>query len=88
LNNQLELKVAPTPILEPENRIITLKLTGMNRSRGGYWAGKKEKLLKRYKTLTEKDLSFNLGSEDEMIETLSYKLGKTRQELLSIIVML
>jgi hypothetical protein len=40
----------------------------MKRSAGGYWESKKEKLLKRYKNLTERDLRFNLGSEDEMIE--------------------
>ena len=60
----------------------------MNTGRRGYWADKKEKLLRRYKNLTEKDLHFNLGQEEEMIEILSFKLGKTRQELLSIIVML
>ncbi len=58
----------------------------MNRSRGGYWADKKGKLLKRYKNLTEKDLNFDLGGEGAMIEMLSYKLGKSRQELLSIII--
>jgi hypothetical protein len=52
----------------------------------GYWNDKKEKLLKKYKILTERDLRFILGKEDEMIEILSSKLGKSRQELLSIIV--
>jgi hypothetical protein len=60
----------------------------MRPGRKGYWEDKKEKLLKRYSNLTNKDLSFNLGQEDEMIETLSSKLGKTRQELLSIIIAL
>jgi hypothetical protein len=54
----------------------------------GYWNNKKEKLLKKYKNLTERDLRFYLGREDEMIEILSFKLGKTRQELLNIIVTL
>ena len=52
----------------------------------GYWKDKKEKLLKRYKNLTEKDLRFDLGNEREMLEILSGKLGKTDQELLSIII--
>ena len=60
----------------------------MRRNAGGYWEDKKGKLLKRYKNLTERDLRFNLGSEDEMIEILSFKLGKSRQELLSIIITL
>ena len=65
-----------------------LKRQIMRRNSGGYWEEKKEKLLKRYKNLTDRDLRFNLGKEDEMMETLSYKLGKTRQELLSLIVTL
>jgi hypothetical protein len=60
----------------------------MRRDTFGYWRDKKEKLLKRYKNLSERDLRFNLGREEEMIEVLSYKLGKTRQELLNIIVTL
>lgn len=53
-----------------------------------YWNDKKEKLLKKYKNLTERDLRFNLGREEEMIGILTNKLGKSRQELLSIIVTL
>jgi hypothetical protein len=60
----------------------------MRRNSGGYWEEKKEKLLKKYKNLTDRDLRFNLGMEEEMIEILSYKLGKSRQELLHIIISL
>ena len=52
----------------------------------GYWKDKKEKLLKKYTNLTDKDLCFDLGKEKEMLEILGYKLGKTDQELLTIIV--
>lgn len=54
----------------------------------GYWEDKKGKLLKRYKTLTDKDLRFDEGKEEEMIKILAYKLGKTKQELLNIIITL
>jgi hypothetical protein len=54
----------------------------------GYWKDKKEKLLKKYKNLTEEDLKFNEGKEKEMIETVGSKLGKTMKELLSIIITL
>ena len=54
----------------------------------GYWKEKKGKLLKRYKTLTDKDLRFDEGKEEEMIKILARKLGKTKQELLSIIITL
>jgi hypothetical protein len=60
----------------------------MRRITGGYWDTKKAKLLKKFKNLTDKDLDFNEGNETEMMETLSSKLGKTKQELLKLIVML
>jgi hypothetical protein len=53
-----------------------------------YWNDKKEKLLKKYKNLTDRDLRFILGREEEMIGILSNKLGKSTQELLSIIITL
>ena len=54
----------------------------------GYWKDKKGKLLKKYKTLTDKDLRFDEGKEEEMIKILAYKLGKTEQELLNLIISL
>jgi hypothetical protein len=54
----------------------------------GYWNYKKEKLKEKFEILTEKDLSYNEGKEKEMIELLGYKLGKTKQELLNIIIAL
>ncbi len=54
----------------------------------GYWKYKKGKLLKKYKTLSDRDLRFIEGKEEEMINILSLKLGKTRQELLNIIITL
>ena len=52
----------------------------------GFWDRKKIKLRKRYPLLEEKDLSYREGNEKEMIEMLGFKLGKSPQELLSIIV--
>ena len=60
----------------------------MNTKVTGYWNIKKEKLKQKYNILSDKDLCFSEGKEKEMIETLSYKLGKTMQELLNIIVAL
>jgi hypothetical protein len=54
----------------------------------GYWNEKKEKLKSKYEILTDSDLCFNEGKEKEMIELLGYKLGKTKQELISVIVAL
>lgn len=50
-----------------------------------YWNKKKEKLKTRYQTLTDEDLCCKEGKEDEMIEMLGSKLGKSKQELLTII---
>lgn len=54
----------------------------------GYWDEKKEKLKQKYPDITDKDLFYCEGKEKIMLEILSYKLGKTEQELLSIIVAL
>ena len=62
------------------------KSGSMNTKAIGYWNIKKEKLKKKFEILNDKDLSFSEGKEKEMIEMLGYKLGKTTQELLDIIV--
>jgi uncharacterized protein YjbJ (UPF0337 family) len=53
-----------------------------------FWNKKKAKLKQKFENLTDKDLSFIEGKEKEMIEMLGYKLGKTKQELLNIIITL
>jgi hypothetical protein len=50
------------------------------------WNEKKGKLRQKFLILSDKDLHFSEGKENEMIEKLGYKLGKTKKELLSIIV--
>lgn len=57
----------------------------MNTNVIGYWNGMKEKLKQIYPTISDEDLNFHEGKEKEMIEMLGYKLGKTREELNSII---
>ena len=52
----------------------------------GYWNGKKVKLRQKYPFLTDEDLRFQLGKEQEMIEMLGYKMGLSKQALLEIIV--
>jgi hypothetical protein len=52
----------------------------------GYWDQKKEKLKEKFPIITDEDLQFNEGKEKEMIEMLGYKLGKSKQELLNILV--
>mgnify|MGYP001247202164 FL=1 len=42
----------------------------------------------KYENLSDRDLWFSEGKEKEMIEMLAYKLGKTKEELLNIIVAL
>jgi hypothetical protein len=54
----------------------------------GYWNKKKERLKRRFPIITDKDLQYQEGKEKEMIEMLGYKLGKSEQELLYIIVAL
>jgi hypothetical protein len=60
----------------------------MNSNVVGYWNEKKEKLKKRYPHITEEDLNYREGKEQEMIEILGYKLGLSKQELLNVIITL
>jgi hypothetical protein len=58
----------------------------MNTIVAGYWEQKKEKLKQKFPNITEEDLLYREGKEKEMIEMLGNKLGKSKQELLNIIV--
>jgi uncharacterized protein YjbJ (UPF0337 family) len=60
----------------------------MNNNVTGYWEQKKEKIKQRYPFITDQDLIYNEGKEEVMIEMLGNKLGKSKQELLTIIVAL
>jgi len=60
----------------------------MKLNNGGYWETRKQKLLKKFENLTQRDLDFKLGEENTMIAVLSEKLGKSKQEMLKLIIML
>jgi hypothetical protein len=57
----------------------------MKPNKGGYW---KEKLLKKFENLSRRDLDFKEGEENVMLALLSEKIGKSKQELLKLIIML
>lgn len=58
----------------------------MNNNVIGYWDKKKEKLKVKFPLITDEDLRYQEGKEKEMIEMLGNKLGKSKLELLNIIV--
>ncbi|MGD0755669.1 MAG: general stress protein CsbD [Bacteroidales bacterium] len=58
----------------------------MNTAMIGYWEKKKEKLKERFPVITDEDLRYREGKEKEMIEMLGNKLGKSKLELIDIIV--
>lgn len=51
----------------------------------GYWNSKKEKIRQKYPEISDDDLSFIEGKEKIMIELLENKLGKSKEELRTII---
>jgi hypothetical protein len=57
----------------------------MNTSEIGYWNEKKVKLKEKYQIISDEDLHYLDGKEQEMMELLGYKLGKTKEELRNII---
>lgn len=58
----------------------------MKKGRSGFKTEQKEKFKLKFPVITDKDLGYIEGKEREMIEMLGFKLGKTNQELLGIIV--
>lgn len=51
----------------------------------GNWNEIKGKLKERYAILTEDDLTYEEGKEEQMLGNLQEKLGKTKQEVKDII---
>jgi uncharacterized protein YjbJ (UPF0337 family) len=51
----------------------------------GNWNVQKGKLMQKFAMLTYQDLMFVDGKKEEMLGRLQIKLGKTKEELLSII---
>ena len=51
----------------------------------GNWEEQKGKLKQKFAMLTNNDLLFEEGKKEEMLGRLQIKLGKTREELQSII---
>jgi uncharacterized protein YjbJ (UPF0337 family) len=47
----------------------------------GNWNEQKGKLKQKYAFLTDDDLMFQEGREDEMLGKIQIKLGKTKEEL-------
>ena len=54
----------------------------------GYWNLRKIKLKEKFSNITDEDLNFHEDKEKEMIELLSYKLGKTKEQFMEIILAL
>ena len=50
------------------------------------WNRKKDKIKQKFAGITDKDLFFEFGREDEMVKNLMTKLGKTDEEILRIII--
>ena len=48
------------------------------------WKEQKAKLMAQYDNLNDSDLQFEDGKKDVMMERLQKKLGKTKEELASI----
>ncbi|MBK8483831.1 MAG: CsbD family protein [Saprospiraceae bacterium] len=51
----------------------------------GKWNEQKGKLKQKFAILTDNDLMFEEGNRDEMLGKIQLKLGKTKEELLSIL---
>jgi uncharacterized protein YjbJ (UPF0337 family) len=65
-----------------KNRGITLNFRDMNKQEmKGSWNEMKGKLKQKYGELTDDDLTYAEGKEDELYGRLQQKLGKTKEEV-------
>jgi uncharacterized protein YjbJ (UPF0337 family) len=65
---------------------FTHKINKMNTTEiKGNWNEQKGKLKQQFATLTDDDLMFEEGKKDEMLGRIQQKLGKTKEELHTII---
>ena len=51
----------------------------------GNWNEQKGKLMKKFAILTDNDLMFKEGKEEEMLGKIQIKLGKTKEEFQKIV---
>ncbi|MBL0267825.1 MAG: general stress protein CsbD [Chitinophagaceae bacterium] len=51
----------------------------------GNWKRQKERLKQKFDSLTDDDLFFEAGEEEQMMKKLEQKLGKTKKEIQQII---
>ena len=51
----------------------------------GNWDVQSQELKKKYSTLTDSDLKFETGKEEELLKRVETKLGKKREEVIRIL---
>ena len=62
--------------------VLSAKQGGMNKLQiKGNWNEIKGKLKQKYAQLTDDDLTFAEGKEDELLGRLQQRLGKTKEEI-------
>ncbi len=62
--------------------VVNKKINHMNKQEvKGNWNEQKGKLKQKFATLTDNDLMYEEGKQDEMYGKLQKKLGKTKEEL-------
>ena len=57
----------------------------MNANMLGYWDKKKIKIKQKYKFISDTDLLMRERKEKELLEIMGHKLGKTKEEMTTLI---
>lgn len=73
-------KVKPCLEFKTYSKALSMEIVNV-----GYWNEKKEKLKEKFPIISDQDLCFFNGKEQEMMEMLEYKLRITKDELRRII---
>lgn len=67
------------------NTYIMTQVTETPTPENAVWENQKTKLKAKFTHLTDADLNFESGKKDEMLQKVQTKLGKTKDELSSIL---
>jgi uncharacterized protein YjbJ (UPF0337 family) len=87
VTNLIEVKMSntlPTPV-SAEAAETTVPVATTPATPKGNWNEQKGKLKAQFSTLTDSDLHYENGKKDEMFSKIQVKIGKTKEELDTII---
>ena len=68
-----------------KSKLLSMKIAPVTLKLRSSWEEVKEKMKENDHTLTDEDLDYTVGREEELIERLEKVMGKTREQIIAYI---